>query len=320
MQAHSAPLGIGFYTGEQFPAGFRNDAFVAFHGSWNRDEPTGYKVVRILASSGRATGLEDFLAGFLRSTTTSGRPVHAITGPDGALYVSDDMNGMVFRVTYRGPRVNPGGLVSAAAATARVAPGALVSLYGAGFRDPAAQATSLPLPSALEDVRVTVNGAPAPLLYAGPGQINFQMPYGVDGRVTVAVTNGRATDTLEVDVARVAPAVFTRDQSGTGLGAVRQSGRTLEIYCTGLGEVSPAVAAGAAGPSSPLARALAQVTVTVDGIAAPVSFAGLAPGFAGLYQVNAAIPDAARTGRPVTVVVTAAGAASNPVDAVLTAQ
>lgn len=180
MQAHSAPLGIGFYTGDAFPARYRHDAFVAFHGSWNRNQPTGYKVVHILASGGRATGIEDFLTGFLRGATTSGRPVHAITGPDGALYVSDDANGVVYRVRYTGPRINPEGVVSAAAATVRAAAGGLVSLYGAGFRNEAVQATALPLPVQLEDVQVTVNGVPAPLLYAGPQQINFQMPFGLE--------------------------------------------------------------------------------------------------------------------------------------------
>ncbi len=317
MQAHSAPLGIGFYTGDGFPARYKNDAFVAFHGSWNRSVPTGYKVVRVMASSGRAAGLEDFLTGFLRGTTTSWRPVHAIEGPDGALYVSDDANGVVYRVAYRGPRLNPDGLVSAAAPLVRASEGALVSLYGTGFRDPAAAAPSLPLPIQIEDVRVTVNGAPAPLLYAGPQQINFQMPFGVQGRVTVAVTNGRATDTFEADVSRVAPAVFTRDQTGSGLGAIRQSGRTVEIYCTGLGPVSPPVEAGAAAPAAALARATAQVTVTIDGRPAPVEFAGLAPGFAGLYQVNAALPEGVRTGQRVNVTVTADGVPSNPVEVVL---
>ena len=74
LQAHSAPLGIGFYTGDMFPAAYRNDAFVAFHGSWNRTAPTGYKVVRVIASSGHATGIEDFLTGFLRGNTTSAGP------------------------------------------------------------------------------------------------------------------------------------------------------------------------------------------------------------------------------------------------------
>jgi uncharacterized protein (TIGR03437 family) len=317
MQAHSAPLGLGFYTGDMFPAGYRNDAFVGFHGSWNRSEPTGYKVVRILASSGRATGSEDFLTGFLNGRTTSGRPVHAITGPDGALYVSDDMNGFVYRVSYNGPRVNPDGVVSAAAPQVRAAAGSLVSLYGTGFREQAARATSLPLPTRLEDVQVKVDGVPAPLLYVGPQQINFQMPFGVQGRVTVEVSSSRATDTIEIDVSAAAPAIFTQDQSGTGLAALRQSGRVLEIYCTGLGAVSPPLAAGAAAPASPLARVTAAVAVSIDGRPAEVSFAGLTPGFAGLYQVNAVIPAGVRTGQRVNVTVTAGGAASNTVEAIL---
>jgi uncharacterized protein (TIGR03437 family) len=306
MQAHSAPLGIGFYTGDAFPARYRNDAFVAFHGSWNRSQPTGYKVVRIVASSGRATGIEDFLTGFLRGSTTSGRPVHAISGPDGALYVSDDANGVVYRIRYAEPHINPGGVVSAAAGTIRPAAGGLVSLYGTGFRSQAVQATTLPLPLQLEDVRVTVNGVAAPLLYAGPQQINFQMPFGLEGRVTVEVTTGRSTDTREVEVARVAPGIFT----------ARQTGRTLEIYTTGLGEVSPPVVAGAAAPGSPLARVAAEVVVTIDGVAAPVTFAGLAPGFAGLYQVNVTLPAGVAAGRR-SVTLAAGGVISNTVDIVL---
>jgi len=317
MQAHSAPLGLGFYTGDLFPAQYRNDAFVALHGSWNRNQPTGYKVVRLRASGGRAAGAEDFLTGFLRTTSASGRPVDAVTGPDGALYVSDDQNGVVYRIIYTGPRLNPGGLVSAAAAMAAAAPGALVSLYGVNFRSQPLQASSLPLPVNLEDVQVRVNGVPAPLLFAGPQQINFQMPFGVLGAAQVAITNGRATDTLEVEVRRAAPAIFTRDTSGTGLGAIRQSGQTLEIYSTGLGEVDPPAAAGAAAPRSPLARAVANLTATIDGLPAQVTFAGLTPDFAGLYQVNAVIPAGARRGLRVNVILTAGGAASNTVEAVL---
>jgi uncharacterized protein (TIGR03437 family) len=278
MPAHSAPLGIGFYTGEQFPAGYRNDAFVAFHGSWNRDVPTGYKVVRILASSGRAQGIEDFLTGFLRGTTTSGRPVHAIIGPEGSLYVSDDMNGVVYRVSYTGPRVNPGGLVSAAGAGIRAAAGGLASLYGSGFGD------------SVEDVQVSINGAPALVLYAGPQQINFLLPPGVPGRVTLAVTNRRGTDSAEVDVARVAPAIFPN--------GLRQAGRALEIYCTGLGDAT-------------------DVRVTIGGSEAAVLFAGQAPGFAGLNQVHAMIPAGVGAGRRAAVTVTAGGVASNTVEVLL---
>src|SRR5438105_13422698 len=116
MQAHSAPLGISFYNGSMFPASYQNDALVAFHGSWNRNEPTGYKVVRVHACSGHATGVEDFLWGFLdiNSRTASGRPVHALSGPDGAVYVSDDQTGNIYRLAYTGPRINPGGVVQRA--------------------------------------------------------------------------------------------------------------------------------------------------------------------------------------------------------------
>ena len=102
MQAHSAPLGIAFYTGTQFPDEYWNDALVAFHGSWNREDPSGYKVVRVRAASGRAAGVEDFLWGFLDrdSRTTSGRPVGVAVGPDGAVYISDDFTGNIYRVSY----------------------------------------------------------------------------------------------------------------------------------------------------------------------------------------------------------------------------
>src|SRR5205809_7827586 len=134
LQAHSAPLGIGFYTGNIFPAAYRNDAFVALHGSWNRTVPTGYKVVRVIASSGHAVGIEDFLTGFLQGNTTSGRPVDAITGPDGALYVSDDMNGVVYRISYN---------CQSASSSLSVSPGSLSFNFQTGSAAPASQTLSV---------------------------------------------------------------------------------------------------------------------------------------------------------------------------------
>jgi glucose/arabinose dehydrogenase len=103
MQAHSAPLGMVFYDGSSFPADYAGDLFMAFHGSWNRSVPTGYKVVRIPFDGGEVSGpLEDFATGWLDETTyeTSGRPVGLAVGPDGALYISDSKGGFVYRVTY----------------------------------------------------------------------------------------------------------------------------------------------------------------------------------------------------------------------------
>lgn len=105
LQAHSAPLGLVFYTGEQFPAEYHGDLFVAYHGSWNRSVPTGYKVVRIPLDSSQPSGpVEDFATGWLNEETgqASGRPVGLAVGPGGALYVSDDKGGFIYRITYRG--------------------------------------------------------------------------------------------------------------------------------------------------------------------------------------------------------------------------
>jgi glucose/arabinose dehydrogenase len=103
MQAHSAPLGLGFYAGDQFPEEYRGDLFVAFHGSWNRSVPTGYKVVRIPMQDDQPGSVEDFALGWLSSGGTSwGRPVDVITGSDGGLYISDDSSGRIYRIIYIG--------------------------------------------------------------------------------------------------------------------------------------------------------------------------------------------------------------------------
>jgi glucose/arabinose dehydrogenase len=102
-QAHSAPIALAFYTGTRFPAEYRHDAFVAMHGSWNRKPATGYKVVRVHFEQGRPARFEDFLSGFLVDDGRAffGRPAGLAVTKDGALLVSDDTNGMIYRVAYR---------------------------------------------------------------------------------------------------------------------------------------------------------------------------------------------------------------------------
>ena len=103
LQAHSAPLGLTFYSGEQFPEEYRGDLFVAYHGSWNRSVPTGYKVVRIPMEGATPGPAQDFATGWLGVDGSAwGRPVDVITAADGSLFVSDDAGGKVYRVFYTG--------------------------------------------------------------------------------------------------------------------------------------------------------------------------------------------------------------------------
>jgi glucose/arabinose dehydrogenase len=104
IQPHSAPLGITFYEGGQFPAEYKGDAFVALHGSWNRAKRTGYKVVRLIFRDGEPTGeYEDFLLGFVADDAgVWGRPVDVAVAHDGALLVTDDGGGAIWRVAYKG--------------------------------------------------------------------------------------------------------------------------------------------------------------------------------------------------------------------------
>jgi glucose/arabinose dehydrogenase len=115
--AHAAPLGLVFYTGAMFPAEYQGDAFMTYHGSWNRTEPIEPKVVRVRVQNGRPTAIEDFVTGFEPAGGSRwGRPVSLLVMPDGALLVSDDQGGRIWRVSVGGgvsdppPATGPGDL------------------------------------------------------------------------------------------------------------------------------------------------------------------------------------------------------------------
>ena len=102
-KAHSAPLGLVFNKGAQFPAAYKNDAFVTMHGSWNRAQPSGYKIVRVrFNEQGQPQQFEDFVTGWLVEDGKSefGRPCAIVQATDGSLLVSDDDNGVIYRVAY----------------------------------------------------------------------------------------------------------------------------------------------------------------------------------------------------------------------------
>jgi glucose/arabinose dehydrogenase len=102
LQPHASPIDLRFYKGNRFPAAYRNAMFVALHGSspTARKEKVGYKVVRVVFKDGKPAGVEDFVTGWLKDGQVMGRPAGIITGADGALYISDDNKGFIYRVSY----------------------------------------------------------------------------------------------------------------------------------------------------------------------------------------------------------------------------
>ena len=210
--------------------------------------------------------------------------------------------------------------------------GGIISLFGARFASGNHFPTKVPLERELGGVSVRIGGQDAPLFFVGPGQINAQMPFEVSpgDSVPVAVSvGGLLTAPQNYLIAPVQPGIF---DLGGGQGAVSiantlilvapvgsipgrqtrpaEGGEFVSIFCTGLGATSPTVGAGEPGAGETVTT---PVTATIGGVPASVSFAGLAPGFVGLYQVNAVVPEGVVPGPAVAVVITQDGIASNTV-------
>jgi uncharacterized protein (TIGR03437 family) len=233
------------------------------------------------------------------------------------------------------PVVGTGGVVNAAsyAAQAPLAPGTLISIFGSKLAQNNTGATTLPLPMDLGGSSLFIAGVGAPLLFSSDGQVNAMIPFGIEVNAgqQVVISRGNSLSVAQsFTMAAAAPGVFTIDGSGAGQGHIyvahsdstqtladpghpATAGDYIVIYCTGLGEVAPPVAAGTAAPFDHLTPAVNPVTVTVGGMAAAVQFAGLTPGFAGLYQVNAIVPEGVAPGAAVALSIAEAGQVSSPV-------
>jgi glucose/arabinose dehydrogenase/quercetin dioxygenase-like cupin family protein len=120
LPAHMTPMGLAFYTGTRFPEPYRTSMYVAVHGSTTRSVKVGYKVLRIVMEDGRPVRSEDFVTGWLTGDAVSGRPVGIVTGTDGALYISDDNKGFIYRVAATAPP--PAGSSAREIVTHRVPP------------------------------------------------------------------------------------------------------------------------------------------------------------------------------------------------------
>jgi len=237
------------------------------------------------------------------------------------------------------PSLN-GGVQNAASFSGANVAGSLASVFGMDLATDTvtagSNAESFPLPTSIVGATITVTGSsatyPAPLLYASPTQINFQIPWEVAGssQVTLKVDS----ISIPLTLSPTAPAIFALNSQGTGPGAIQISntgifaqpvdavpsvqsrpasaGESISIYATGLG----ALTSGAPPDGTPAgnhATISATATVNIGGITVSPTFSGLAPGFAGLYQVDAPIPPGITPGGVVQVFMTVGGVASNTV-------
>jgi uncharacterized protein (TIGR03437 family) len=254
---------------------------------------------------------------------------------DGSLTGTAQINGGLQANSNPPPVVAHGGVLNAASYSLQspLAPGSLISIFGSLFAQNTTSAPALPLPLGLDNATVTIAGRRIPLLFTGPGQINAMIPYDlpINASHQVVVQRGTAISIPEpIGVIASQSGVFTRDLTGKGAAIVVKVASDgtqslvgpenpahaydpLVIYCEGLGDVDPQQIAGSPVPSSPLSRVLDPVTVTVGGLSTPVDFAGLTPGFTGLYQVNSYVPSGVAPGDNVPLIITQSGRSSPPV-------
>ena len=214
-------------------------------------------------------------------------------------------------------------VVNAADGTSNIAPGGLISLFGQQLSPVNIASNEIPVPTALADSCLTVNGQPVPMLFVSPTQINAQMPFQATGDVTMILhTPGGVSDNYNTTVVPSAPSVFLASIEGVGSvpAIVRNDNGeivtasnpihkndVLIIYLTGLGVTNPAVGTGLPGPASPLASAIVLPEVTLGGADVGVMFAGMAPGEVGVYQINAKVPPSITAGLSVPLVISQGG-------------
>ena len=226
----------------------------------------------------------------------------------------------------RAPSFQSTGVVNGANHIGSVSPGSVITINGTNLAD-SATATAAPLPRTLGGVCVTANEVAIPLFSTSPTQIEAQLPSELGtGRFTLTVRStrlGLASTGVPVQPTATSPGLFSMDVNGQQWAAVHTADLTLVtpdypadrdeyliLYATGLGPVSPAVPAGMGNPADPVSPTTHPVEVAIGGQPYPVIWAGLAPGFVGVYQITIYVPGDRVQGDDLPVVVTAGGNSS----------
>ena len=224
------------------------------------------------------------------------------------------------------PRITS--VVNAADGARPVAPGGLITIYGQQMSPVNIATKEIPLPTALGESCLTVNGIAVPMLFVSSQQINGQLPFNVDGNAVMTLrTPGGISDNFNFSILPAAPSIFRSGTAGpqTGLATVIRADNgllvtptnpihpsdTVIIYATGLGRTSPPLDAGLPAPSDPLTSALIAPAVTLGGVPLNVTFAGLVPGQVGVYQINATVPGGVPLGLEIPLAINQAGTATS---------
>ncbi|HEV3199700.1 MAG TPA: hypothetical protein VGZ73_17470, partial [Bryobacteraceae bacterium] len=218
-------------------------------------------------------------------------------------------------------------IVNAADGTKPVAPGGLISVYGQQMSPVNLATKEIPLPTALGESCLTVNGLPVPMLFVSGQQINGQLPFNVDGNATMTLrTPGGISDNFNFTIFSAAPSIFRSGTAGpdTGLATIYRADNnqlvtptnpihpsdTIVIYATGLGRTQPSVDAGLPSPADPLGAAIIVPQVFLGGVPLNIQYAGLVPGEVGVYQINATVPLKVPQGLSIPLIVTQGGSAT----------
>jgi len=277
------------------------------------------------SSAGAAFGSYGSGSGSLHAATSFSRTV----APLASSVVTLSTSGLTVLASGYQAGVAPtiSSIVSAADGSQPLAPGGLVSIYGNNMSTLSLAAAATPLSTTLGDSCLAVNGSPVPLLYVSPQQINAQLPFSVAGNATLAIhTPGGISNNFSFTAQPTAPSVFMGGVAGpaTGLALIVRDDNyqlvtptnplhpkdTVTIYLAGMGQTNPPIPAGQAAPSSPLSWTASAPVITLGGAALSVSYAGLAPGEVGVYQVNATVPAGVPLGLSVPLAISQGGAAA----------
>ena len=316
---------VATWTGTDFPSGF---AFLSSQGlrltGPQSGSGAGGTLARVDLSSGdqiRPTRVAE------QPLTSDGSSVFTRTlAPlsNGNLIIAATASGFIALAGGFDSAVPPPAIeqvVNAADLGGGVAPGSLISVFGSNLSPVNIATQQLPLPTAIGDSCLTVNGAPIPMMFASPAQINAQLPLHISGRTTMTLyTPGGVSDDYYLNILPAAPAIFHNGIAGpvTGLPVVVKvsnqqlvtpsnpihPGDEISIYAAGLGSTAPEVVPGTSSPSSPLAQVILSPDVRIGGVSMAVTFAGLAPGQVGVYQIDAKAPEKAPEGIDVPLTIT----------------